>query len=103
MNPLTNMIATATLLGSALAGAAAGNLSGAHGVTARDVGVLTTQVASQVQDHLVKALALSQVVRMVRGASNVIDGNHMVVEASRLPPEGTLTALIGAAKSVLRR
>jgi hypothetical protein len=103
MNPLTKLIATATLLGSALAGAAAGSLSGTHGWTVNAVGVLSTQVAAQVQDHVVKTLALSRVVRMVRGASAVIDGNHMVVEASRLPPEGTFTALIGAAKSVLQR
>jgi hypothetical protein len=107
MNPLTKIVATTTLIGSTLIGAAPSCASNSVVAALPQITAVTAQVgewiASELQVQLAKALAIPHAIRSARGPSVfVIEGNHMIVEAKRLPPEVPLEALAEAAKAAFR-
>jgi len=85
MNPLTKIVTIGTLWGCVALGVATPtDIAGSPAATANS---LCASFVAEVRDHVTKAFALERLVRAGTTRVAVIEGNHMIVEASRLPRE----------------
>jgi len=85
MNPLTKFVTIGTLWGCVALG-----LGGQGDQIATDgsaAGALQASLGAELRDQVTKAFALERLVRQATTRVVVVEGNHMVVEASRLPRE----------------
>lgn len=85
MNPLTKLVTIATLWGCVALGV--GTAADPAAMGSGEGSSLRASLAAEVRDQLTRAFALERLIRQATTRAVVIDGNHMVVEASRLPRE----------------
>jgi hypothetical protein len=84
MNSLTKLVTIGTLWGCVALGLGG---VGEQGATESPGSALRASFVTEAREQLTKAFALEQLIRQTTTRAVSVEGNHMTVEASRLPRE----------------